>query len=46
MAAMQSPPAYPSPGRPNMANYPAAMYPNSGRPYPLQQDKRESVKGP
>ena len=45
MAAMQSPPAYPSPGGPNMANYPVAMYPNSGRPYPLQQDKRELVKG-
>ena len=43
MAAMQSPPAYPSPG-PNMANYPVAMYP-SGRPYPVPGDKRESVKG-
>ena len=36
MAAMQSPPAYPSPG----PNYPVAMYP-TGRHPALPPDKRE-----
>lgn len=39
MAAMQSPPAYPSPGA-NMANYQVAMYP-PGRHYAIPPDKRE-----